>query len=154
MVKVKHPIRGIQLPLISGVDPYAIPAEPTTKIVLGGMPETKTLQELQADKEFGDDDSSVGPLDQSGQSGQPESDPPALNSESRACGWLEEKTTERKRKHRDPWICKQWWLHWEESGGRKRSRYIPKAKLADIEHSVYGLKRPIQETLELLGTKK
>jgi hypothetical protein len=144
MAKVKHPIRGIQLPLISGVDPYAIPAEPATKTVLGGMPETKMLQELQANQEFDDDDSSVGQLN----------DPPALNSESRACGWLEEKTTERKRKHRDPWICKQWWLHWEESGGKKRSRYVPKAKLADIEHSVYGLKRPIQETLELLGTKK
>lgn len=32
--------------------------------------------------------------------------------------------------------------------GRKRSRYIPKAKYADVEHSVYGMRSPIWETLK------
>jgi hypothetical protein len=79
----------------------------------------------------------------------PTGDPPALKSH-RACGWLEEKTTKRQRKNRDAWICHQWWLHWEEPGGKKRSCYVPKHNLAEVKHSVYVLKRPIDETLKLL----
>ena len=78
-------------------------------------------------------------------------DPLVSPVESRACGWIGWKTTKRERKHRDPWTCRQAWLYWEEPGGKKRSRYIPKAKLEDVEHSVYGLKRSITETLELLN---
>lgn len=68
-----------------------------------------------------------------------------------ACGWIGWKETQRKRKNRDPWVCRQAWLYWEESGGKKRSRYIPKDKFAMVEESVYGLRRPIGETLELFG---
>lgn len=78
-------------------------------------------------------------------------DPLAPKCGGRACGWIGWKTTERKRKRHDPWVCRQAWLYWEEPGGKKRSRYIPKAKLADVERSVYTLRRPIRETLELLG---
>lgn len=151
MGRARHLIRGVQLSFVPGVAPYDIPDELAPKTVLGGQPETKTLQGFQVNEKLCGDAPLFNHLDQQAHQ---EIDPPALNSESCACGWLEEKTTERKRKNRDPWICKQWWLHWEEPGGRKRSRYVPKAKLADVEHSVYGLKRPIQETLELLGTKK
>lgn len=77
-------------------------------------------------------------------------DPPAPKFESKACGWIGKKTTERQRKNRDAWVCEQWWLYWEEPGGKKRSRYIPKGKLAEVEKLVYRLKCPIQETLKLL----
>lgn len=82
------------------------------------------------------------------------SDPLALKFETKACGWIGWKESKRERKRRDPWVGRQAWLYWEEPGGKKRSRYIPKAKLAAVEESVYGLKRPIYETLELLGGKK
>jgi hypothetical protein len=120
---VKNPIRGVQLSALPGVLPYLIPDEDSEKTVLGGSQPTSEI------------------------------DPPALKSDRIGCGWLEEKTTERKRKNRDPWICKQWWLHWEEPGGKKRSRYVPKKRLADVEHSVYVLKRLIDETLKLLEKK-
>lgn len=81
-------------------------------------------------------------------------DPLAPIFETRACGWIGWKESKRERKRLDPWICRQAWLYWEEPGGKKRSRYIPKAKLAAVEESVYGLKRPIYETLELLGGEK
>ncbi|WNZ24161.1 hypothetical protein HJG54_15715 [Leptolyngbya sp. NK1-12] len=72
------------------------------------------------------------------------------NFETKACGWIGWKQTKRERKKRAPWICRQAWLYWEEPGGKKRSRYIPKAKLAEVERSVYELRRPIYETLKLL----
>jgi hypothetical protein len=72
--------------------------------------------------------------------------------ESKACGWIGWKTSKRERKRRDPWIGRQAWLYWEEPGGKKRSRYIPKAKLEAVERSVYGLRRPVSETLELLNS--
>ncbi|MBN8561100.1 MAG: hypothetical protein J0L70_11290 [Leptolyngbya sp. UWPOB_LEPTO1] len=71
--------------------------------------------------------------------------PPSTHS----CGWIEFHTVRRKRKNGDIWETKQPWLHWEEKG-QKRSRYIPKAKYADVENSVYGMRSPIQETLRLL----
>jgi hypothetical protein len=80
-------------------------------------------------------------------------DPLAPKFESKACGWIGKKTTERKRKNRDAWVCVQWWLYWEEPGGKKRSRYVPKAKLAEVEYGVYELKQPIAKTLELLHKK-
>jgi hypothetical protein len=79
-------------------------------------------------------------------------DPLAPKLESKACGWIGWKTSKRERKRRDPWVCRQAWLYWEEPGGKKRSRYIPKAKLEAVERSVYGLKRPVKETLELLNS--
>jgi hypothetical protein len=81
------------------------------------------------------------------------SDLPTPKCGNRACGWISKKTTERKCKNREAWVCEQWWLYWEEPGGRKRSRYIPKAKLAEVEYGVYGLKQPIAKTLELLDKK-
>jgi hypothetical protein len=81
------------------------------------------------------------------------SDSSVPNCGDRACGWIAKKTTARKRKNRDAWVCEQWWLYWEEPGGKKRSRYIPKSKLAEVEQSVYGLKQPIAKTLELLDKK-
>jgi hypothetical protein len=80
-------------------------------------------------------------------------DPLAPKFESKACGWIGKKTTERKRKNRQAWVCEQWWLYWEEPGGKKRSRYIPKSKLVEVEYRVYGLKQPIAKTLELLDKK-
>lgn len=68
-----------------------------------------------------------------------------------ACGWIGWKETKRQRKNRQPWVCRQAWLYWEEPGQKKRSCYIPKAKLAQVEEMVYQLKRPSAETLELLG---
>jgi hypothetical protein len=88
-----------------------------------------------------------------GAAGDVESDPLALNFESRACGWIGWKESKRERKKRDVWICRQAWLYWEEPGGKKRSRYIPKAKLAAVQESVYELRRTIGETLEILGKK-
>lgn len=84
----------------------------------------------------------------------PDSDPLAPKCGDKACGWIGKKTTKRQRKNRDSWVCEQWWLYWEEPGGKKRSRYIPKAKLADVERSVYGLRQSICETLKLLGRKE
>lgn len=80
----------------------------------------------------------------------PEADPLAPKSQTQACGWIGWKETKRERKRRDPWICRQAWLYWEEAGGKKRSRYIPKAKLAAVQESVYELRRSVYETLELL----
>jgi hypothetical protein len=45
-------------------------------------------------------------------------------------------------------------LHWEESGGSKRSRYISKRKLAEVEDMVYRRKCSLSETLEFLGKPK
>lgn len=81
------------------------------------------------------------------------SDLPAPKCGDRACGWIGKKMTERKRKNRQAWVCEQWWLYWEEPGGKKRSRYVPKSKLAEVEYGVYGLKQPIAKTLELLDKK-
>lgn len=78
-------------------------------------------------------------------------DPLAPKFETKARGWIGWKETKRERKNRDAWICRQAWLYWEEPGGKKRSRYIPKGKLAAVEESVYGLRRSIVETLELLN---
>ena len=78
-------------------------------------------------------------------------DPLAPKVESKACGWIGWKESKRSRKKRDPWVCRQAWLYWEEPGGNKRSRYIPKAKLAKVQESVYELRRAIGETLEILG---
>ena len=79
-----------------------------------------------------------------------EAHPPALLSECQGTGWIEIRITERKRKKADPWRCEQYWLHWEEPGGQKRSRYIPKAKLDAVNNSVYEFRHPISKTLELL----
>jgi hypothetical protein len=84
---------------------------------------------------------------------EPEADPLALNFESKACGWIGWKESKRERKKRDPWICRQAWLYWEEPGGKKRSRYIPKGKLAAVRKSVYEARRPLTETLSLLEKK-
>jgi hypothetical protein len=73
--------------------------------------------------------------------------------QTKACGWIGWKETKRERKKRDPWICRQAWLYWEEPGGKKRSRYIPKGKLAEVERSVYELRQPIYETLRVLEKK-
>lgn len=76
-----------------------------------------------------------------------------------ACGWIEIHQIKRERKKKDDqgraniWTTKQYWLHWEEPGGKKRSRYIPKSKYAEVEESVYGLKAPLEETLKLLEKK-
>ncbi len=70
-----------------------------------------------------------------------------------AHGWIEFHQVKRQRKNGDVWECKQAWLHWEEKG-RKRSRYIPKAKYADVEQSVYELKASVEVTLKLLEKKK
>ncbi len=75
--------------------------------------------------------------------------PPSTHS----CGWIEFHTVRRKRKNGDIWETKQAWLHWEEKG-QKRSRYIPKAKYADVENSVYGMRSPIRETLRLLEKER
>jgi hypothetical protein len=77
-------------------------------------------------------------------------DDPALKVERKACGWIGWKEAKRERKKREPWICRQAWLYWEEAGGKKRSRYIPKGKLAAVQESVYELRQAIGETLELL----
>jgi hypothetical protein len=77
-------------------------------------------------------------------------DPLAPKFESKACGWIGWKESKRSRKNRDSWVCRQAWLYWEEPGGKKRSRYIPKGKLAAVQESVYKLRRVIGETLELL----
>ncbi len=79
------------------------------------------------------------------------STPAVLAVGSRARGWIGWKETKRQRKNRKPWVCRQAWLYWEETGGKKRSCYIPKTKLALVEESVYRLKRPLAETLALLG---
>ena len=71
-----------------------------------------------------------------------------------AHGWIEFHMVKRQRKNGDIWETKQAWLHWEESGGRKRSRYIPKGKFADVEESVYGRCAPLDETLKLLEKKR
>jgi hypothetical protein len=71
-----------------------------------------------------------------------------------ARGWIELHVVKRKRKSGKVWENKQAWLHWEEPGGRKRSKYIPKAKLADVEQCVYDLRKPIRETLQLLEKKR
>lgn len=106
------------------------------KIVLGGEGEMDGTSDLES------------------QTGSPsDADPLALKPQTKACGWIGWKETKRERKNRDAWICRQAWLYWEEPGGKKRSRYIPKAKLAMVEESVYGLRRPIYETLELLEKK-
>lgn len=67
-----------------------------------------------------------------------------------AHGWIEFRAVKRKRKNGDVWECKQAWLHWEEPGGKKRSRYIPKGKFADVETLVYGQRVPLVHTLKLL----
>jgi hypothetical protein len=77
-----------------------------------------------------------------------ETRPPSTHS----CGWIEFHSVRRKRKNGDIWETKQAWLHWEEKG-QKRSRYIPKAKYADVENSVYGVRAAIGETLKLLEKK-
>jgi hypothetical protein len=135
MGNIKRLYCGLQMPLMPElVDAYPIPTEGSLraeafraceKIVLGG-------------DEF---------------AGTQEADPLALNFESKACGWIGWKESKRERKKRDAWICRQAWLYWEEPGGKKRSRYIPKSKLAAVQESVYELRRTIGETLEILGKK-
>jgi len=71
-----------------------------------------------------------------------------------AHGWIEFHMVKRQRKNGDIWETKQAWLHWEEPGGRKRSKYIPKAKFADVEESIYGRRAPLDETLKLLEKKE
>ena len=78
-----------------------------------------------------------------------ESIEPAIGNNKR--GWIEIRKVRRWRKNGDLWECDQAWLHWEEPGSKKRSRYIPKAKIASVEESVYGLLSPLDETLKLLG---
>lgn len=70
-----------------------------------------------------------------------------------ACGWIELHTVRRNRKKGETWEGQQYWLHWEESGGKKRSKYIPKSKYAAVEESVYVLRQSIDETLKLLEKK-
>lgn len=122
--------RLIQLSLLEAFD--AAPPNPTQERVLGGDESLKT-RESNATHGY---------------------------VENHACGWIEIHKVKRERKKKDDqgranvWTNKQYWLHWEESGGRKRSRYIPKSKYADVEESVYGLKAPLEETLKLLEEKK
>jgi hypothetical protein len=80
--------------------------------------------------------------------------PPALKTETSGCGWIEVRLSTRSRKNRDAWQGQQYWLHWEEAGGSKRSRYISKRKLAEVEDMVYRRKCPLSETLEFLGKTK
>ena len=132
-----HTLEGFQLPLFRGVDPYYLKnpqldlLEPSieeqfTKRVLGGR-ESLKAREQGATHEY------------------------VKNS---AHGWIEFHQVKRQRKNGDIWETKQAWLHWEEPGGRKRSRYIPKGKVSDIEESVYGRRSPLDETLKLLEKKR
>lgn len=132
-----HTLEGFQLPLFEGIDPYYVAnpqienllepdIEEFHKRVLGGN-ETLKARESNATDRY------------------------AKNS---AHGWIEFHQVKRLRKDGDVWEGKQAWLHWEEPGGRKRSRYIPKAKVSEIEISVYGLLAPLDETLKLLGKKR
>lgn len=73
---------------------------------------------------------------------------------SSACGWIESHTVRRNRKSGETWEGQQYWLHWEEPGGKKRSKYIPKSKYAAVEESVYVLRQSIDETLKLLEKKR
>ena len=133
-----HTLEGFQLPLFRGVDPYylrnpqienlRVPSikEQFTKRVLGGN-ETLKAREGNATDGY------------------------VKNS---AHGWIEFHQVKRQRKNGEVWETKQAWLHWEEPGGRKRSRYIPKGKFADVEESVYGRCALLDETLKLLGKKR
>lgn len=130
-------LEGFQLPLFRGVDPYylrnpqienlRVPSikEQFTKRVLGGN-ETLKAREGNATDGYG----------------------------KSAHGWIEFHQVKRRRKNGEVWETKQAWLHWEEPGGRKRSRYIPKGKFADVEESVYGRCALLDETLKLLGKKR
>ncbi|MCY7278875.1 MAG: hypothetical protein LH702_35350 [Phormidesmis sp. CAN_BIN44] len=132
-----HRLEGFQLPLFRGVDPYylqnpqiedlRVPSldEQFLKRVLGG---SETLKA----REGGATDGYV---------------------KNHAHGWIEFHQVKRQRKNGEVWECKQAWLHWEEKG-RKRSRYIPKAKYADVEQSVYVLKASVEVTLKLLEKRK
>lgn len=132
-----HALEGFQLPLFKGVDSYYV-ANPTNgkvlepsiedlhKRVLGGNETPKTHERDATDRHV----------------------------KNSAHGWIEFHQVKRQRKNGEVWETKQAWLHWEEPGGKKRSRFIPKAKLADVEESVYDLRRPIEETLKLLEKKK
>ena len=132
-----HTLEGFQLPLFRGVDPYYLKnpqmenlressiEEQFAKRVLGGS-ETPKTRESNATYGYG----------------------------KSAHGWIEFHMVKRQRKNGDIWETKQAWLHWEESGGRKRSRYIPKGKFADVEESVYGRCALLDETLKLLGKKR
>jgi hypothetical protein len=75
---------------------------------------------------------------------------PQLKGARISRGWIEFKAVKRKRKSGKTWETQQAWLHWEEPGGQKRSRYIPKTKLADVERSIYEERAPLEKTLELL----
>jgi hypothetical protein len=79
-----------------------------------------------------------------------QSRPPS--TKSHACGWVEEKIVKRNRKNGHTWEGKQYWFTWEEPGGKHRCKYIPQAKLQDVQRSVYDLKQSIPETLQLLKT--
>lgn len=130
---------------------------PLRKTVLGGMANLglPTPVSREAAGEYGaESPSGKTVLGGKGGNQTSDSDPLAPKCGDRACGWIGWKTTQRKRKRRDPWVCRQAWLYWEEPGGKKRSRYIPKEKLAEVERSVYGLRQSIYETLKLLGRKE
>ena len=132
-----HTLEGFQLPLFRGVDPYYLKnpqldlLEPSieeqfTKRVLGGRESLKAREDNATDRYV----------------------------KNSAHGWIEFHMVKRQRKNGDVWETKQAWLHWEEPGGKKRSRYIPKAKYADVEESVYGRRALLDETLKLLGKKR
>jgi len=131
-----HTLEGFQLPLFRGVDPYYLKnpqldllkpsiEEQFTKRVLGGRESLKAREDNATDR-YG----------------------------KSAHGWIEFHQVKRQRKNGEVWETKQAWLHWEEPGGKKRSRYIPKGKFADVEESVYGRCALLDETLKLLGKKR
>lgn len=127
-------LEGFQLPLFRGIDPYylgnvqrgSVLDLNDTERVLGGAETLKAREQNAICEEIRDS----------------------------AHGWIEFRQIKRLRKSGDVWECKQAWLHWEEAGGKKRSRYIPKGKYADVEALVYGQRAPLAETLKLLEKKR
>lgn len=163
-------LAGVQLSLLAEVVPYLIVNPPELKQITtrAGTAAVTRLEWVGSElvvwadygsgieQPHGDEDAAPVKLVLMRQEAQsvteaiPEADPLAPKSQTQACGWIGWKETKRERKRRDPWICRQAWLYWEEAGGKKRSRYIPKAKLAAVQESVYELRRSVYETLELL----
>jgi hypothetical protein len=172
------PLEGLQLSFLPQVDCYELANPPVVELlrssfceqltgsdcdetVLGGQLDFALAQmqqcgpesEFQQSIDLARDNPPIDPAAETLAISEVEleaNDPLAPKFETKARGWIGWKETKRERKNRDPWICRQAWLYWEEPGGKKRSRYIPKAQLAAVQESVYELRRSIIETLELL----
>ncbi|NJK51546.1 MAG: hypothetical protein HC936_00130 [Leptolyngbyaceae cyanobacterium SU_3_3] len=123
-------LEGLQLPLFLEVQPC-----PLSKSIVEDKSQA-LIQEPSAKRVLG------------GKAISTQGRPPS--TKSHACGWVEEKTVKRKRKNSDTWEGKQYWFTWEEPGGKHRCKYIPQAKLKDVQRSIYDLKRSIPETLQVI----